>query len=216
MASLPARVALEQRLGLATGLGHAEEQVLGRDELVAQPAGLGLGPLDDGLGARIERQRATLDPGALGEDRRDLAAERGQVDAEPAQRLGRDAVIGLDEGADSRCSASRTGLWSRSAVAWAAMTASWAFWVNRSSCIVGLFRVSCGCRSAGVGLLDEVEEGAAAAFASSDRSVGRTTRALAYRSPWPSPLEARHALPGQPERAPGLGARPGPSAGPCP
>ncbi len=42
-------------------------------------------------------QRAALDPGAPGEDRRELAAERGQVDAEPAERLGRDAVVGLDE-----------------------------------------------------------------------------------------------------------------------
>ena len=29
-----------------------------------------------------------------------LAAERGQVDAEPAERLGGDAVIGLDEGGE--------------------------------------------------------------------------------------------------------------------
>ena len=39
--------------------------------------------------------------------------------------------------AERRCSASRIGLSSRWAVAWAAMIASWAFWVNRSSCIVG-------------------------------------------------------------------------------
>ena len=97
---LAGAVALEQRLGLAAGLGDAEEQVLGRDVLVAEAAGLGLGALDDGLGARVEAQRAALDPGALGERRRELAAERGQVDAEPAERLGRDAVVGLDERAE--------------------------------------------------------------------------------------------------------------------
>ena len=40
-------VALEQRLALAADLGDAEEQVLGRDVLVAEPPGLLLGPLDD-------------------------------------------------------------------------------------------------------------------------------------------------------------------------
>ena len=35
--------------------------------------------------------------GAPGEDRRELAAEGGQVDAEPAEGLGRDAVVRLDE-----------------------------------------------------------------------------------------------------------------------
>ena len=97
---LAGRVALEQGLGLAAGLGDAEQQVLGRDVLVAEATGLGLGVLDDGLGARVEAQRAALDPRALGERRRDLAAERGQVDAEAPERLGRDAVVGLDERAE--------------------------------------------------------------------------------------------------------------------
>ncbi len=48
---LPAgRVALQDGLGLAAGLGHAEQQVLGRDVLVAEAAGLGLGALDDRAG----------------------------------------------------------------------------------------------------------------------------------------------------------------------
>ena len=100
MASWPAACRSSSGLGLATGLGDAEEQVLGRDVLVAESTGLRLGPLDDGLGARVEAQRATLDAGAPGERRRELAAERGQVDAEAAERLGRDPVVGLDEGAE--------------------------------------------------------------------------------------------------------------------
>ena len=75
----------------------AEQQVLGRDVVVAEPPGLRLGQLDDAPGARVHRHRAALDPGAPGEDGGQLAAEAGQVDAEPAQRLGRDAVVGLDE-----------------------------------------------------------------------------------------------------------------------
>ena len=90
-------VALEEGLALAADLGDGQQQVLGRDVLVAEAAGLVLGTLDDAPGARIHRQRAALDPGAPGEDRRQLAAEPGQVDAEPAERLGRDAVVGLDE-----------------------------------------------------------------------------------------------------------------------
>ena len=91
---------LEERLGLATRLGDAEQQVLGRDELVAQAARLGLGALDDGLGPRVEAERAALDPGAPRERSGDLAAERRQVDAEAAEGLRRDPVIGLDERAE--------------------------------------------------------------------------------------------------------------------
>ena len=90
-------MALEQRLALAADLGDAEQQVLGRDVLVTEPPGLGLGRLDDPPGARSSDQRAALDPGAPGEDRRELAAEPGQVDAEAPERLGGDAVVRLDE-----------------------------------------------------------------------------------------------------------------------
>ena len=96
---LPAgAVALEEGLRLAAGFGDAEEQVLGRDVFVGQPAGLFLGPLDHPLGARVEGDLATLDAGAPGEQAGQLVAEGGQVDAEPAERLGRHAVVGLDEG----------------------------------------------------------------------------------------------------------------------
>ena len=50
--------------------------------------------------------------------------------------------------------------------------------------------VSCSLASARVGLVDEVEEARGPpSFASSDRSVGRTTLALTYRSPWPVALK---------------------------
>ena len=93
-------VALEQRLGLAAGLGDAEEQVLGRDVLVAEAAGLGLGALDDALarGSRVSEPpwiRARLASAAASSPR-----NAGQVDAEPPERLGRDAVVGLDERAE--------------------------------------------------------------------------------------------------------------------
>ena len=91
------RVALEQRLALAADLGDRRAAGARSRRTRRRGGGLGLGQLDDAPGARVERQRAALDPGAPGEDRRELAAERGQVDAEPAERLGRDAVVGLDE-----------------------------------------------------------------------------------------------------------------------
>ena len=91
-------VALEQGLALATDLGDPQEQMLGRDVLVAQASGLGLGRLDDALGARIEAQRATLDADPPGQDRGQFAAEPGQVDAQPAKRLRRDAVVRLEQG----------------------------------------------------------------------------------------------------------------------
>jgi hypothetical protein len=59
-------VSLEQLLALAADLGDAEQQVLGRGVLVAEPARLFLGAVDDPLRARVEGQRAALDPGALG------------------------------------------------------------------------------------------------------------------------------------------------------
>ena len=91
-------VALEQRLGLATDLGDAEQQVLGRDVVVAEPAGLGLGLLDD---APWRADRASSEPPWIRARRARIAASSprnaGQVDAEPAERLGGDAVIGFDE-----------------------------------------------------------------------------------------------------------------------
>ena len=90
-------MALEQRLALAADLGDREEEVLGRDVLVTEALRLAFGAFDDAPGARIHRQRAALDPGPPGEDGRELAAEAGQVHAEAAQGLGRDAVVRLDE-----------------------------------------------------------------------------------------------------------------------
>ena len=97
---LAGAVPLEDGLALAARLGDAEQQVLGRDVVVGEAAGFRLRPLDDRLGARIQAERAALDPCAPGQRGRDLAAERGQVDAEPAKRLGRDAVVGVDERAE--------------------------------------------------------------------------------------------------------------------
>ena len=93
-------VLLEELLGLAADLGHAQEQVLRRGVLVAQPARLLLGAVDDALGARIQAELAALDAGAPGQGGRDLAAERGEIHAEAPERLGGDAVVGVDEGGE--------------------------------------------------------------------------------------------------------------------
>ena len=131
-------VALEQGLRLAADLGDAEEQVLGRDVLVAEAPGLGLGALDDpawraGRGvseppwirARLARIAASSPrkPGRSTPSRRSVSAGTPSSGSMSADRM---------------CSASRSGLSSRWAVAWAATIASWAFWVNRSSCMSSL------------------------------------------------------------------------------
>jgi hypothetical protein len=90
-------VALEQLLALAADLRDAEEDMLRRRVLVAEPARLLLRALDDPLRTRVQGQRAALDSGALGEDRGELATERGEVDTQAPQRLGGHAVVGLDE-----------------------------------------------------------------------------------------------------------------------
>ena len=90
---LAGAVALEDGLGLAAGLGDAEEQVLGRDVLVAEAPGLGLGALDDGLSrARVQAERAALDAGAASpgprRPRRGTAAgrRRGGAASRPGSR----------------------------------------------------------------------------------------------------------------------------------
>jgi hypothetical protein len=90
-------VTLEEGLALAPDLGDREQEVLGRDVLVAEATRLGLGRFDDPPCPGVHRQRAALDARTPGEDRRELATEAGQVDAEPAERLRGDAVVGFDE-----------------------------------------------------------------------------------------------------------------------
>src|SRR5688572_19396527 len=98
----------------------------------------------------------------------------------------------------SRCSESRTGLCSRSAVAWAARMVSWAFWVKRSSCMSGL-------TGAGIGLVDEFEE-ANGRVAGGIGEVGREVDAgLHVEVAVAVGSKPRHALAGQPERAARLG-----------
>ena len=90
-------VAVEQRLGLAAALGDGEEQVLRGDVVVLEPFGLVRGPLDGVADARVGAERTALDLGPLVQGRGQLPAEGGHVHAEAPQRLGRDAVVGLDE-----------------------------------------------------------------------------------------------------------------------
>ncbi len=192
-------VALEQGLRLAPGLGDAEEQVLGRDVLVAEATGLGLGTIDDGLGARVERQRAALDPGALGQRRGELATEPGR--STPRRRS---VSAGMPSSGStralSRCSASRIGLWSRWAVSWAATMASWAFWVKRSSCRSQVSRVR------GSGWSARSMKVRAASRASSDRSVGQDDLDSHEQVAVALLLELGQAAAAQPEQATVLGA----------
>ena len=176
-------VPLEQLLGLAAGLGDTEQQVLGRGVLVAEPPCLGLGTLDDALGAGIERQRAALDPGTLGEDRGELAAERGQVDAQPAQRLGGDAVVRLDERAEEVL-----GVEDRAVQPLGGLLGGDDGLLGLLGEAIELHVRSLWVRSVSVDRVGRRRRRSAraASLASSVRSVGRTTLARTYRSPWPS------------------------------
>ena len=175
------RMALEQLLGLAAGLGDREQEMLGRDVFVAETLGLGLGQLDHAPGARVHRHRAARDPRAPGQDRRELAAEAGQVDAEPAERLGRDAVVRLDErgqdvlGIEDRAVESLGGR------------------LGGDDGLLGLlgeaFELHIRVSQRGSGWSMRSKRVRAAARASSDRLVGRMTLALTYRSPWPVALK---------------------------
>ncbi len=91
-------MALEQGLGIAAGFGHAEQEMLGRDVLVGEPPCLLLGPIDHPLGARVEGDLAAPDACPAGQQPGQVVAEGGQVDAQPAERLSRHTVVGLDEG----------------------------------------------------------------------------------------------------------------------
>ena len=150
----------------------------------------------------------------------------GQVDAEPAERLGGDAVVGLDErveqvlgvedGADSHAS---------SAARWAASDRLLGLLGvavelhRRFSGIVagsGSGRGSRWSAQRGVGLVDDVEERAGGL-----RRPRRRGSAGGRRGPWREvadrrPCGGRHALALEPERSGRSGSRPGCAAGPCP
>ena len=199
-------VPLEQRLALAAGLDDAEEQMLGRDVLVAQPAGLRLGELHDALRARIERQRAALDAGALAEDRR--RAPRGTPGRSTPSR--RSVSAGTPSSgstsAASRCSASRTGLCEPLGER-----------LGGDDGLLGLLGVSIelhgvllpvarGQASRGSGCSTRSMNVRAAAAASSARSVGQDDAGPGERSPDPSPRRRGMPWPLSRKRCAGLRA----------
>ena len=171
---LAGAVALEQGLGLATDLGRADEQVLGRDVVVAEATGLVLGPIDDALGAWIQAQRTAGDAGPASERGGQLAAERGQVHAEPSERLGRDAVIGLDEGVEQVF-----GIQDRTLESLGGGLRGHDGFLGLLGESVELHVGLSGADQRGDGWSMRVKRAAAAVLASSDRSVGRITFALA-------------------------------------
>ena len=173
---LAGTVCLEQGLAVAADLRDAEQQVLGGDVLVAESSGLGLGMLDDGLRARVERERPTLDPGALREGRRDLAAERGQVDAEPAERLGGHAVVGLDERAQQMLGIEHGAV---QALGGRLRGEDGLLGLLGESVELHRWSLGSGWGQRGSGWSRRSKKGRAASVASSESSVGRTTLALA-------------------------------------
>ena len=161
-------------LRLAADLGDAEQQVLGRDVLVAEAAGLRLGPVDD-RAWRAGRGSAS---------RPAIRARRASAAASSPRNAGRStprrrsvsAGMPSSGSTSARAGARRRGSGSASrwAVAWAATMASWAFWVNRSSCMSQVSQV--GARGSGWSTRSRKASAAAARPRRTGRSAGRPGR----------------------------------------
>ena len=89
--------AVEQGLGLAPALGDRQEQVLGGDVVVLEPLGLVRRPFDGVADPRVGAERTALDLRPLGQRGGHFPAESGHVDTDMAQRLRRNAVVGLHQ-----------------------------------------------------------------------------------------------------------------------
>ena len=139
-----------------------------------------------------------------GEDGRELAAEPGQVHAEPAQGLGRDAVVGLDErgqdvlGVEDRAVEALGG------------------GLGGEDGLLGLLGESVelhvgslvgASRSAWVGLLDDVEEGPGGGRGLVGQAGRQDDLGPDDRSPWPSALNRGMPWPRSRNVRPGLGPR---------
>ena len=89
---------LEHARGDALALAHqAEQQVLGADVVVAQPARLVDGQLDDALGARGQPDLADDRPIATADDELDRGADLGQLDIHVLEHARGDALALADE-----------------------------------------------------------------------------------------------------------------------
>ena len=88
---------IEQALGVSAREGRREEQVLGRDVLVAEALGLVLRALDQRPGPRVEAELAAFDARASAEHRRELHRDLGRVGTELAQDHDGDALAILEE-----------------------------------------------------------------------------------------------------------------------
>ena len=193
MASLPAPWRSSRAWASPPTSADAEEQVLGRDVLVAEPAGLVLGPLDDALGARVEGSASRPRSGRAWRGSR--RARRGTPGRSTPSR--RRVSAGMPSSgstsASRRCSASRTGLCRRCGGG-----------LGGDDGLLGLLGEAvelhgrslgrCGSARGSGWSTRSTKRPRRPSLASSDRSVGRTTRALTYRSPWPVALKPGHPL----------------------
>ena len=169
-------VALEERLCLATDLGDAEQQVLGRDVLVAEAACLGLGALDDApwrAGPAVSeppwiRARRARIGGQLAAERRAGRRRAGGASRRGCRRRARRArqdVLGVE---DRAVEALGGGLGGDDGLL--------GLLGESVELHVGSVRLRPG--SAGSGWSMVSKKRAGGARASSDRSVGRTTADL--------------------------------------
>ena len=88
---------LEDALRVAARFSRREEQVLGRDVLIAQALGLVLGAFQELARARIDRHLATGDPRAPPKDGGELDADRRRVRAKLTQGRGGHALGVLEQ-----------------------------------------------------------------------------------------------------------------------
>ena len=207
MASLPAACSLEEGLRIAAGLGDAEEQVLGRDVLVAEPAGLGLGALErrPWRAGRARASRPGSGRAAPARPRARRGTRAGRRRGGAASRPG--SPSSGSTRALSRCSASRIGLCSR-----------WAVCLGGDDGLLGLLGESIELHR----FRSLVLRGSG--WSTSSRNCSRGVAGLVGQVGRQDDLglgvqvavavgpEAGHALAGQPERPARSGCRPGSSA----
>src|SRR5664279_2075569 len=154
--------------------------MLSRDVFVLEAAGFVAGPFDCALEASVRGHGAALNTGAFAEGGGQFAPEGGDIRAQAAQRLGRDAVVRLNQGCEEML---RIEHW-----ALQLLGQSLGFHYRFLSLLGEAVEVHGAALMRGFGWAIWRRKSSAAVLCLPSSAGGRMTLTLAYRSPAPSPL----------------------------